>query len=117
MSQSYENQTQSTENALVRVLSLGSAQNNCAMSIMQVTLAFPAVLERLDLAPFDLAKLIHPFQRDVPGLPAELNRHLFLVEERILEVRLLIGCHQIEPRWFGLTARKSAAQGPNCIST
>ena len=53
----------------------------------QATLAFPAVLDRLALAPFDVAKLVHPFQAAAPTLPAELNRHLFLLEERILEVR------------------------------
>ena len=56
----------------------------------QASLAFPAVLQRLGLAPFDLAKLVHPFQSALPALPAELNRHLFLLEERILEVRLLV---------------------------
>ena len=52
----------------------------------QATLAFPAVLDSLALAPFDVAKLVHPFQAAAPALPAELNRHLFLLEERILEV-------------------------------
>ena len=55
-------------------------------SLWQATLAFPAVLDRLALAPFDVAKLVHPFQAAAPALPAELNRHLFLLEERILEV-------------------------------
>jgi len=45
------------------------------------------VLDRLALAPFDVAKLVHPFQGAAPALPAELNRHLFLLEERSLEVR------------------------------
>ncbi len=44
------------------------------------------MLDRLSLAPFDVAKLVHPFQAAAPSLPPELNRHLFLLEERILEV-------------------------------
>ena len=56
-------------------------------STCQASLAFPAVLDRLSLAPFDVAKLVHPFQAAAPSMPPELNRHLFLLEERILEVR------------------------------
>lgn len=61
---------------------------HASFSTLQASLAFPAVLERLKLAPFDLSKLVQPFQRAVPRLPSQLTRHLFLIEERILEVRL-----------------------------
>lgn len=50
---------------------------------MQVTLQFPAVLERLALPAFDLCKLVGPFVRHEPTLPRELKRHLFSIEERV----------------------------------
>ncbi|KAK9837434.1 hypothetical protein WJX81_002188 [Elliptochloris bilobata] len=50
-----------------------------------VTLQFPAVLERLALPAFDLCKLVGPFVRHEPTLPRELKRHLFSIEERVLE--------------------------------
>jgi len=49
----------------------------------QVTLQFPAVLERLGLPAFDLCKLVGPFVRHEPTLPRELKRHLFSIEERV----------------------------------
>lgn len=54
-------------------------------SAAQVTLQFPAVLERLALPAFDLCKLVGPFVRHEPTLPRELRRHLFSIEERVLE--------------------------------
>lgn len=50
---------------------------------LQVTLQFPAVLERLALPAFDLCKLVGPFVRHEPTLPRELKRHLFSIEERV----------------------------------
>lgn len=52
---------------------------------MQVSLAFPAVLERLQLQAFDMCKMIDAFVRHEPLLMRELRRHLFSVDERILE--------------------------------
>ena len=46
---------------------------------------FPVVMERLDLQPFDLSKVISHFVRHQPSLPRELQRHLFSIEERIVE--------------------------------
>ena len=70
---------------------------------LQVTLTFPAVLERLQLKAFDLCKLIETFVRHEPLLPRELKRHLFNIEEKMLEAlafergsslypRLIIAC-------------------------
>ncbi len=53
------------------------------VSDAQVTLQFPAVLERLSLPAFDLCKLVGPFVRHEPTLPRELKRHLFSIEERV----------------------------------
>jgi retinoblastoma-like protein 1 len=50
-----------------------------------VTHTFPAVLEQLDLKPFDLCKLISTFVRHLPTLPRELKRHMFSIEEKCLE--------------------------------
>lgn len=50
-----------------------------------MTLTFPAVLERLQLDAFDLCKLIETFVRHIPGLPRDLKRHLFSIEEKMLE--------------------------------
>lgn len=52
---------------------------------MQVLLTFPAVLERLQLKAFDLCKVIETFVRHEPMLPRELKRHLFNMEEKMLE--------------------------------
>ena len=52
---------------------------------VQVTLPFPAVLDRLGLKAFDMCKLIDAFVRAEPGLLKEIRRHLFSVQERILE--------------------------------
>ena len=52
---------------------------------MQVTLTFPAVLERLKLKAFDLCKLIETFVRHELQLPRELKRHMFSIEEKMLE--------------------------------
>ena len=68
-----------------------------------MTLTFPAVLERLQLKAFDLCKLIETFVRHEPLLPRELKRHLFNIEEKMLEAlafergsslypRLIIAC-------------------------
>lgn len=56
-----------------------------ALHMMQVTLAFPAVLERLELKAFEMCKMIVSFIRHEPTLLKELRQHLFIVEERILE--------------------------------
>ena len=52
---------------------------------LQVTLTFPAVLERMQLKAFDLCKVIETFVRHEPQLPRELKRHLFNMEEKMLE--------------------------------
>ncbi|KAK9815768.1 hypothetical protein WJX72_009183 [[Myrmecia] bisecta] len=54
-------------------------------SYRMVTLAFPAVLERLQLKAFDMSKLIGSFVHHEPSLPKELKKHLFSIEEKILE--------------------------------
>ncbi|KAG1669895.1 hypothetical protein FOA52_002421 [Chlamydomonas sp. UWO 241] len=51
---------------------------------------FPSALARLHLTPFDLSKVVQPFVRylaSVPGLPLprELKRHLYAIEERVVE--------------------------------
>ncbi|WIA37774.1 hypothetical protein OEZ86_014644 [Tetradesmus obliquus] len=48
-------------------------------------LSFPAIPGKLGLKPFDLSKMIGPFVKAVPSLPRELKRHMFTVEEKILE--------------------------------
>lgn len=52
---------------------------------MQVTHAFPAVLEKLELHAFDLCKMIEPFVRYQPSIPQDLKRHLQCIEEKIIE--------------------------------
>jgi len=47
--------------------------------------SFPIVIERLGIQPFDLSKVISHFVRHQPSLPRELQRHLFSIEERIVE--------------------------------
>jgi len=37
--------------------------------LVQGDLAFPAVLERLQLQAFDLCKVLDPFVQQLPGLP------------------------------------------------
>ena len=57
-------------------------------SVRQVTHAFPAVLERLQLPAFDMSKLVGTFVRHISPaeqVPRELKRHLFSIEEKILE--------------------------------
>jgi retinoblastoma-like protein 1 len=58
-----------------------------------VTHAFPVVLERLGLPAFDMSKLIGTFVRHIPAdaVPRELKRHLFAIEEKILEAQ--VGLH------------------------
>lgn len=53
--------------------------------LMQVTHAFPAVLEKLELHAFDLCKMIEPFMRYEPSIPEDLKRHLHSIEEKIVE--------------------------------
>ena len=52
-----------------------------------MTHAFPVVLERLQLPAFDMSKLVGTFVRHIPAdpVPRELKRHLFAIEEKILE--------------------------------
>ncbi|KAJ9505708.1 hypothetical protein QJQ45_006424 [Haematococcus lacustris] len=50
-----------------------------------VSAAFPKVLDALQLQAFDLSKIVQPFVKHMPGLPLELKRHLFWIEERIIE--------------------------------
>ncbi len=56
-----------------------------AASYRMGALCFPAVPERLGLAPFDLTKIIPTFVRALPTMPRELKRHLFTVEEKVVE--------------------------------
>ncbi len=48
-----------------------------------LSLSFPAVLERLQLQPFDMVKMISLFVKAEPALPKELKRHLFTIEEKV----------------------------------
>ncbi|KAF8058436.1 RBR2 [Scenedesmus sp. PABB004] len=62
----------------------------CAFEVVAATyrmglLSFPAIPAKLGLRPFDLVKIIGPFVRAEPSLPRELKRHMFTVEEKILE--------------------------------
>ncbi|MCO5579860.1 hypothetical protein L7F22_033722 [Adiantum nelumboides] len=50
-----------------------------------VSIAFPAVLDRMGITAFDLNKVIESFVRHEETLPRELKRHLNTVEERLLE--------------------------------
>nr|BAN18534.1 retinoblastoma-like protein [Yamagishiella unicocca]BAN18535.1 retinoblastoma-like protein [Yamagishiella unicocca] len=50
-----------------------------------VSCAFPKVLDSLRIKAFDLAKMIQNFVKSIATLPRELKRHLFLIEEKILE--------------------------------
>ena len=56
-----------------------------AIGNLQASLTFPSVLERLNLKAFDLCKVIETFVRHEPLLPRELKRHLFNIEEKMLE--------------------------------
>ena len=53
--------------------------------LAQVTLPFPAVLDRLGIRAFDMCKLVDAFVRAEPGLLKEIRKHLFGVQERIVE--------------------------------
>ena len=48
------------------------------------------VLERLALPAFDMSKLVGTFVRHIPAdpVPRELKRHLFAIEEKILEAQV-----------------------------
>nr|BAN18530.1 retinoblastoma-like protein [Gonium pectorale]BAN18531.1 retinoblastoma-like protein [Gonium pectorale]BAU61598.1 retinoblastoma-like protein [Gonium pectorale] len=50
-----------------------------------VSCAFPKVMDVLHIKAFDLAKMVQGFVRSVSSLPRELKRHMFLIEEKILE--------------------------------
>jgi len=50
-----------------------------------VALAFPSTLETFDVTALDLCKMLESFIRHQPGLPSMLRRHLFSVEEQIIE--------------------------------
>ena len=52
---------------------------------LQASLAFPAVLKRLGLKAFDFSKVIELFVKNTRDLPKCLRRHLFVVEEQIIE--------------------------------
>ena len=52
---------------------------------MQPTVVFPAILDLLELHAFDLCKIIDPFVRYEPTMPRDIRRHLFSIEEKILE--------------------------------
>nr|BAN18536.1 retinoblastoma-like protein [Eudorina sp. 2006-703-Eu-15]BAN18537.1 retinoblastoma-like protein [Eudorina sp. 2006-703-Eu-15] len=47
--------------------------------------AFPKVLDAVGIKAFDLGKMIQGFVKSVASLPRELKRHMFLIEEKILE--------------------------------
>lgn len=53
--------------------------------VRQVTHAFPAVLEKLELHAFDMCKIIDSFVRYEPSTPRDLKRHLHSIEEKIVE--------------------------------
>jgi hypothetical protein len=54
-------------------------------SAPQVSLAFPTILDHLQLQPFDFSKLIDAFVRLEPSLPRDLKRHLLTLQEFVLE--------------------------------
>lgn len=56
-----------------------------AASYRMGALCFPAIPEKLGLRPFDLTKIIPAFVRALPSMPRELKRHLFTVEEKVVE--------------------------------
>lgn len=56
-----------------------------AASYRMGALSFPAIPERLGLGAFDLTKLIPAFVRALPTMPRELKRHLFTMEEKVVE--------------------------------
>ncbi|KAG2429306.1 hypothetical protein HXX76_011074 [Chlamydomonas incerta] len=47
--------------------------------------AFPKVVDALRIKAFDMASIIGTFVKSIATLPRELKRHLFLIEEKILE--------------------------------
>ena len=62
------------------------SQTHLTLSMMcQVTHAFPAVLEKLELHAFDMCKIIDSFVRYEPNTPRDLKRHLHSIEEKIVE--------------------------------
>ena len=56
-----------------------------AASYRMGLLTFPSIPTKLRLKPFDLGKMIGAFVHAEPTLPRELKRHLFTIEEKILE--------------------------------
>ncbi|KAG2492649.1 hypothetical protein HYH03_009065 [Edaphochlamys debaryana] len=50
-----------------------------------VSCAFPKVLDALRIKAFDLGKMIQSFVKSIATLPWELKRHMFQIEEKILE--------------------------------
>lgn len=65
-----------------------------------MTHAFPAVLERLQLPAFDMSKLVGTFVRHISPaeqVPRELKRHLFSIEEKILEQQAWEGGSSLYP--------------------
>nr|BAN18542.1 retinoblastoma-like protein [Volvox africanus] len=50
-----------------------------------VSCAFPKVLDALHIKAIDLPNMIQSFVKSIETLPRELKRHLFLIEEKILE--------------------------------
>ena len=62
-----------------------AAPNPELLNPVQVMLPFPAVLDQLGLKAFDMCKLVDSFVRAESGLLKEVRKHLFSVQERILD--------------------------------
>mmetsp|Transcript_9001 Transcript_9001/g.19330 ORF Transcript_9001/g.19330 Transcript_9001/m.19330 type:complete len:1231 (-) Transcript_9001:1802-5494(-) len=86
----------------------------CCMEIViaayrMVSSTFPHVLDCIKLTAFDLSKMIPSFVKHMPSLPRELKRHLFMVEEKILES---LGWEVGSPLYTILMLRPSTSPTP-----
>lgn len=61
------------------------SRSNSLFGFSQASHAFPAILKRLGLEPFDFSKVIELFVKNTEKLPKFFRRHLFVVEEQIIE--------------------------------
>ncbi|CAL5223875.1 g6466 [Coccomyxa viridis] len=84
-------------------------------SYRMVTHAFPAVLEKLDLPAFDMSKIISTFVRHLAPadqVPRELKRHLFSIEEKILEAQAWEKGSSLYPLLMAACSKSSASSSP-----
>jgi hypothetical protein len=92
-----------------------------AASYRMGLLTFPSIPTKLRLKPFDLGKMIGAFVHAEPSLPRELKRHLFTIEEKILEslawqpgssIYKLLELATVDPQELARRQMKGAAGGP-----